>query len=450
MESKPRVLLIDDERFARQLYSDYLIAAGCDVECAESAQVARTLFVPGRYRLVVTDLLLPDSDGLSVLAEVKSRDPEVDVIVITGLERVEPAVQAIRGGASDYLIKPVTPETLELAVRRCFSMRRIVQENASLKSSLALFEASQRIAVAPDREHVAESVLLALVGAVEAKSGLLFAASPEGPWSLLRAERLTEAEAQALVPLLQPVLTTAGVASSAAVVPLTFEHVETLATVVPLAHEGTALGAAVLLGGPRPRPQALRGIDFLARSAALSLAALHRFDRAEKLAYLDDLTHLFNARYLDHVLDRELSESGSGLPFAVLFVDLDHFKQVNDTHGHLVGSRLLLEVARVLKACVREKDVCTRYGGDEFCVVLHDADSTTALRTAERIRSAIASHRFLAREGRHVAITASIGVACHPEHAGDKTALLELADQAMYRGKRSSRNVIYLASTAAA
>ncbi len=133
-------------------------------------------------------------------------------------------------------------------------------------------------------------------------------------------------------------------------------------------------------------------------------------------------------------------------PFSLLFLDLDYFKSVNDTHGHVVGSKLLVEVSRVLKACVRDNDVVCRWGGDEYVLLLRGTDSGGALKVAERIRRSIETHRFLAREGFRLQITTCIGIATYPEHAQDKDTLLDFADRAMYRGKKSTRNIIYLAA----
>jgi diguanylate cyclase (GGDEF)-like protein len=127
-------------------------------------------------------------------------------------------------------------------------------------------------------------------------------------------------------------------------------------------------------------------------------------------------------------------------------MDLDRFKGVNDKHGHLMGSHVLSEFARVLRACVRDEDVLIRYGGDEFVAVLAGVDSGGGLKIAERIRRAVEDHRFLSREGLAVRLTVSIGLASHPEHARAKTAILDLADRAMYRGKETTRNVVYIAS----
>jgi two-component system cell cycle response regulator len=175
----------------------------------------------------------------------------------------------------------------------------------------------------------------------------------------------------------------------------------------------------------------------------MALKTLGRLSHVEQLAYVDDVTHLYNSRFLDLALDRELA---GGRAFTVLFMDLDRFKAVNDRHGHLMGSQLLTEFGRVLRSCVRDEDVLVRYGGDEFVALLAGVDSGGALKVAERIRRVVEDHRFLSREGHSVRLTVSIGLASHPEHAPTKALLLDLADRAMYRGKETTRNVVYIAA----
>jgi diguanylate cyclase (GGDEF)-like protein len=191
-----------------------------------------------------------------------------------------------------------------------------------------------------------------------------------------------------------------------------------------------------------------RSATYLAGHLGLALRNLGKFAEVEDLAYLDDLTHLFNVRYLQLVLDQEIkSAEETKNSFSLLFLDLDYFKTVNDTHGHLVGSKLLVEVARVVKTCIRDKDVAVRYGGDEYVIVLRGTDSGGGLKVAERIRRTIETHQFLSREGYGLSVTTCIGVASYPEHAQDKQTLLDLADRAMYRGKKGTRNIIYIAQS---
>jgi diguanylate cyclase (GGDEF)-like protein len=129
----------------------------------------------------------------------------------------------------------------------------------------------------------------------------------------------------------------------------------------------------------------------------------------------------------------------------VLSLKIDNFKRINDTNDHLVGSRVLVDVGKILIKCVREVDTVIRYGGDEYVVILVDADYGVAMMVAERIRSSIEGQHFLEDDSLDIRITASIGVATYPVHTKDKKELLKIADKAMYRAKDISRNFVYLA-----
>jgi diguanylate cyclase (GGDEF)-like protein len=173
-----------------------------------------------------------------------------------------------------------------------------------------------------------------------------------------------------------------------------------------------------------------------------------RYSAVKDLAFVDDLTRLHNSRYLHLTLDRLTLSAGEGevpAPFSLLFLDVDYFKKVNDEHGHPQGSNLLVEVGGVLRNCVREGDVVARYGGDEYTVVLPGTGAEAAGIVAERIRRTVEGHRFLAREGLNLKVTVCVGIATCPDDAVDKDALLKLADEAMYRGKKGERNAVHRA-----
>jgi diguanylate cyclase (GGDEF)-like protein len=165
------------------------------------------------------------------------------------------------------------------------------------------------------------------------------------------------------------------------------------------------------------------------------------------LTFTDDLTGLYNQRYLEVILDRELSlAKRNDVRFSILFLDMDHFKAVNDTHGHLIGSRLLYEVGQEIKRTLRESDVCFRYGGDEFVIILAHTGLEDAMIVAERIRLQVEKKRFLAREGLDIRLTASIGVASVPDHATTKIQILKAADAALYGVKKAVRNKVIAAT----
>ncbi|HEX9243615.1 MAG TPA: diguanylate cyclase [Anaeromyxobacter sp.] len=441
------VLLVDDERFARTVYSDYLRAAGYEVEVADGVDAALEDLAQRQFEVLLTDVILPGSrDGLELLALAKQQDPQLAVIVITALDRVDPAVRAMKAGASDYLVKPVTPETLQLSVQRALATRALLAENQALRAHLKVFENGQRIVSNLDREKLVPNALAAIASECGRAAAALFECSPDGTFVLSGAHGIEYADAADLLARCRETLADLDAFGPAVVAvpldpPLSGGARE--AACLPVVYDGALVGAAVVTGDRALAPADAQGAAFLCRHVGIALQNLGKLRQVEDLAYLDDLTHLYNVRYLDMALEREVS---GGRPFTVLFLDLDRFKTVNDTHGHLAGSQLLVEVARVLRSCVRDEDVVARYGGDEYVVLLVGIDSGGALKVAERIRRAIEDHRFLSREGARVRITASIGLASFPEHADSKTSILDFADRAMYRGKRSTRNVVYMAS----
>src|SRR5512143_1433317 len=440
------VLLVDDERFARTVYSDYLRAAGYEVEVADGADSALAILGQRRFDVLLTDVILPGAkDGLELLDHAKQLDPNVGVIVMTALDKVDPAVRAMKAGASDYLVKPVTPETLQLAVQRCLSTRALLAENQALRGHLKLFETGQRLVSTLDRDRLVPMALAAIASECGSPGCVLAERTQDGAFVASGAHGLEYAEAAELLGACRPELDGLDAYGPAVIdVPLSSPvHGKGRAACLTVTEEGTLVGAVLVPCAAELPPGTAENAAFLCRHLGIALRNLGRLTQVETLAYLDDLTHLYNVRYLEVALARELS---GGRPFSLLFLDLDHFKNVNDTHGHLSGSRLLVEVARVLRSCVRDEDVVARYGGDEYVVLLVGIDSGGGLKVAERIRRAIEDHRFLSREGARVRITASIGLASFPEHAETKAEILDFADRAMYRGKKSTRNVVYMAS----
>ena len=184
----------------------------------------------------------------------------------------------------------------------------------------------------------------------------------------------------------------------------------------------------------------------LVDQAEIAIERAYLYQKMADLAVTDDLTKLFNFRYLDQTLDIELRRGQRyGANVSLIFLDMDYFKQVNDRYGHLMGSRVLIEVAQILIQNLRDVDIIARYGGDEFVVVLPETPLDVTYRIAQRLRVALREHAFLEAEGHPIKLTASYGIASYPTHARNKKDLIRLADQAMYRAKNSGRDQICLA-----
>ena len=196
---------------------------------------------------------------------------------------------------------------------------------------------------------------------------------------------------------------------------------------------------SVLLESDRPiAGEVRRRVQESVAQAAPVLANLRNLSLAETRAMTDKLTGLANRRSIEDTLKRMAAQSARTLnPLAAIMLDLDHFKQVNDLHGHDHGDEVLAAVGAAMTSCLRESDFAGRYGGEEFLILLPESDREGALVTAERLRGAIARLRI---PQENLTVTASLGVAIMPEDAVTGADLLRRADRALYAAKRAGRN----------
>ena len=180
--------------------------------------------------------------------------------------------------------------------------------------------------------------------------------------------------------------------------------------------------------------------------AAIAIENAKWVEKIQELTITDDCTGLYNARHLYKTLDTEVYRSSRfGYEFSVLFIDLDHFKAVNDTHGHLIGSKLLAEIGYLIKAQLRLIDFAFRYGGDEFVVLLPQTGKDQALVVAKRLRDGMRATKFCHEDGLNLNVRASIGLATYPHDARDAHDIIRQADEMMYLVKNTTRDNIGIA-----
>jgi diguanylate cyclase (GGDEF)-like protein len=214
---------------------------------------------------------------------------------------------------------------------------------------------------------------------------------------------------------------------------------------VPLVSYGKRLGVIELVkpaADSEPfTAEHLQVLAPIADFAAIAIENARAFKRVEELTVVDEWTTLYNARYLRRCLADEVTRAQRyGRELSVVFLDLDGFKAVNDTHGHGFGSAFLKHLGTLLRSAIRETDRAVRYGGDEFVVVMPETPRPGALVLAERLRDVLAQATVVAESGARVAVTASFGVASFPDDAKGATELLEAADRAMYTAKAAGKN----------
>jgi diguanylate cyclase (GGDEF)-like protein len=214
---------------------------------------------------------------------------------------------------------------------------------------------------------------------------------------------------------------------------------------VPVRFQKDVLGVLEVMNFAGPEgisPRDKRLVEVLADYAALAIEDARHAERIRELTIIDDVTGLYNVRHLNTVLDEEIYRSiRYAFEFSVIFLDLDRFKSVNDNHGHLLGSRLLVEVGEILRHNLRLIDFAFRYGGDEFVVVLPQTSKENACHATRRLNQVVHEHEWLAA-AKPLRLTASFGIATFPGDARTKAGLLRLADEAMYTAKRERRGSI--------
>jgi diguanylate cyclase (GGDEF)-like protein len=184
-------------------------------------------------------------------------------------------------------------------------------------------------------------------------------------------------------------------------------------------------------------------LQVLADYAAIAIMNSNYFSKIQRMSVTDEYTGLYNARYLHDILERLISQhSLENKTIAVVFVDIDNFKTVVDTHGHLCGSHILKEIGQTITSYLSKADILIKYGGDEYVIILPDRDKEDACLLVEKIKQAIANSTYLTSESKGIHVTASFGLAMYPQDAQTEKDLLIKADNFMYRVKKGSKNGI--------
>ena len=409
-----RVLLVEDDRGDAVLVEIALAASRppCRVTRAESLAAAKAAGADaagddGGFDVILLDLSLPDSFGFPTVAAMRQAYPTCPIVVLTGLD--DPGVEdrTVESGAQDYLVKgsfdgDSLPRAIRHAILRHSLERRLVESETEHRTMVQL---------APD------AIL------VVSEAGRVVSANPAAArmFAAATAESLAGVAVDTLLPEAPSLLKDASGA-------------------VEMRGDGTACGggstfpvamAVALLGGGRW----LIMVRDITESVRLTT-------ELRLLARTDPLTRLANRRVFVEMAEAELLRCRRfGTEAAMLMVDVDHFKRVNDVRGHAAGDGALTALAAVLAATVRAVDLAARFGGEEFTLLLPGTTLAGAAEMAERIRAAVARIQLPSPSG-GFGITVSIGATVFAGDDGDLTAVLRRADQGLYQAKAAGRNRI--------
>lgn len=449
------VLLIEDDPKQSELYAELIRQVeDCKVDVMSRMDHSLEWIAKSNYNLVVIDSNSSGgtTSGFTLLEQIKRISPVTSVILMSEKATVEQAVSAIRLGAEDYLKKPFNLENFQLAVKRGLDRKAVYDVNTGASSFLNLLNCCQMISAALEEKRVFNMIQGYFVRELNCAYTSLYQLNPKGEVSRLDSKPKEGYMDRAMHEVLD-----IAVQATNPFAPLidsteSYRFIERSQLTPGLfIFKFQCVGPTYFLVclSPEP-PNSLDDFNSRIRLLKTQIEVTGRniahYIGVHKLVYLDDATGLYNTRYLNYILDREITQfQTTKKSFAVLFVDADKFKKINDTHGHLIGTKILNELGSLIRKQVRDTDTVFRYGGDEFVAVLSQCDLQTAKNVAERIRAMVEKEKFIESDGLNLSMTVSIGVALFPDHANSKQAIIEAADYAMYASKRSTRNSVTLA-----
>lgn len=212
--------------------------------------------------------------------------------------------------------------------------------------------------------------------------------------------------------------------------------------IVPIKYKGKSQGVLVLASAHGYREDDHVLVKLFGQGLGLAMSNAQTHDRLQDLAAMDPLTDIYNRRFgLNRLREEFQRAQRAQLPLSVVMIDLDHFKQINDSYGHLMGDRVLIEVSKVVRSSLRDEDILVRYGGEEMLMVLPGADLPTGVSIADRVRRLIEDINLTDEQGKRLPITASMGVSAIPRAFTDnELQLIKAADDALYQAKAAGRN----------
>lgn len=461
MSTSSSVLIIDADTKRAELRAEALRRAfSLAVDLSDSADRSIDLVTQAQHSLALLSSSTCDSTEslLNKIEDLKRNSPGTSVIVLSDDPRIEVAVAAIRRGAEDYLKEPADIDTVIYSVRRALDQRLLYESHSDVNDLLYLIQSCQAISSAFDQMRIFSTIRSALARILSAGLSSMYEVNPQG---LIKIEDDSTRTPENLA--IDQILDLA-VSNLSESFPDTIRKMieanefykiipktKTLPSIFLFHFTFTEERHFICLCLFPDVRQNIRVIEqhlqLLRNQIEVAGKNIERYVGVENLAYRDELSGLPNLRSLNAALETRMKSAAiEAKPFAVLFIDVDRFKELNDTYGHAAGDGVIKELATLLKKYIRESDTLFRYAGDEFVAVLSPCDLVTSKTVAERIRSAIAAHAFIGLADQPIQLTVSIGIALYPEHGDTQDHLLKTADQALYEAKKLTRNRVVLAT----
>jgi two-component system cell cycle response regulator len=446
-----RVLIVDDIPTNVRLLEARLTAEYYEVLTASSGAQALEICQTQNVDIVLLDVMMPEMDGFEVCRRLKA-DPKthhLPVLMITALDQPSDRVQGLDAGADDFLSKPVDDTQLMARVKSLVRLKSLTDELRARALT------GQQIAI--------EDALRAM-DSISANGGnILIIDTDQRHAERIKGYLAADHTVDILTEPADAVFQVTGASYELALVSMslndfdplrvcsqvrTVDHSRNLPIILmadagdkPRVVRALDLGVNDFINRPVDRNELMARVRTQIRRHRYAMELRESVNNTMALAVTDELTGLYNRRYFDRHLNVMLGKAHEQeRDMALMILDIDHFKAVNDNHGHDVGDAVLREFAARLKRNIRGVDLACRFGGEEFVVLMPDTDTSQAEAVAERVRQSMAEKTFEVGTARPLSVTVSVGVSIRENLVDTPESLIKRADVALYRAKREGRN----------
>ena len=465
---KLKVLLIEDNprdvRLIRAILSE-VRGTSFDLEWFNRLSDGLERLSEGGIDLVLLDLSLPDSKWSETFQRVHAKAPRVPIVVLTSMDSDALSLETVRNGAQDYLVKgEVDNNSFVRTVRYAIERQRMQDElrnlylrmEKNLNQTESLMHFSRKINTTLNLADLYQVTKDTIPGLFHAELFSVFLLAPESRQLKLTVhnhadwDRLPESfivhENESImwdaIKNREPIRIE-NFSEDRYAKPWDRKKYENESAIcVPLVAHNEVLGVLNLndLTAEGMSEDNMANIERVCDHLSLAIYNSVLLDRIAEMTIRDELTQLYNRRHFGQTVTREVeSAKRYGEKFSLVMVDLDHFKQINDTYGHVSGDLVLKKVAEHIRSNLRPTDVACRLGGDEFILILPQTTGSEAVKLAERFRQDLAAQDIRTESGRDLRITVSVGVVEHGP-GEELDALLNRVDSALYSAKQKGRN----------
>ena len=451
-KSKYKILIVDDEPLNVKLLAAMIPSDQYDTVTAYNGEEALKIVSDLHPDLILLDIMMPGLDGYELTQRLKSDSVsrDIPIVLVTAFGGTDCEIKGLEAGADEFLNKPVNRTELLARVKSLLSLRQYKEQIKSRTCSINSITQKNKDNSFAENEINLPTILVVEDDKMDAKLTLSYLQGE--PYQIKLAKDGDEAISRAQQERIDVILLDLILPGKNG-----FEVCRTLKE-----KERTQNIQIVAITGLNDLDSKLKGIELgvddylvkpvnmhvlrtrvksLVKKKALLDKLCDRYEMAIHSAITDKLTGLYNRRYFDYFLDLEIKRSSrQKSSLALLMIDIDNFKPINDTFGHLFGDSILNKLGELLKTKIRETDMAARYGGEEFAIVMSNTGLTEAVQVAERIRQSIQAFSFGTKSS---LATVSIGIGMYPSDANSLNELIEKSDSSLYKAKRGGKNRVH-------